>query len=559
MIPKKRVDVNLIVDYFHPVNKSHIKVAQKLYEETGSPSIFVAVSKISDRNKYPLPKKLITSLLRKTQAQYPDIIKDIIVIPDGKIETIFDALGSEYTPTLLAGTTKRVSSYAISFGSHIEKKHRLANKIKNIKLVEVDQNEFGDNLRECMITKNQDGFKSMTPRAIHKDFFTLAEQYTGSKITEPETNELKLEEHFKFLKMVVNEDSSVAVLFEGLNRVKRQYDSKTTIDNIKKLLLARNIAESDINSFFDEILNDSSITNKDITNLEYLVKNGIKVNDDQINIFKLNKIFASNGISLSVLDKVINHKLSAHDNSGTGEFASSLLFKNAIKLGDGDISIKDKKIEVKNNESQLLSIKAINESSTFTESSVILRSKLRELKEMIRAKTDSRTARNLIALIDSRAKVKRNFNINQKGLRNFMLLFHIIKNKVPNLKPYKLHEWFVSLFWGGILNEKSKLLAQDRIDLIALVEQVFESGYGIKDLLGYLTFITFKYYSRVEDFSGMMVFRNNNEETKHLCVYLPESVTYEEYDRYIEPVTGPSLTDPRTSKSFKIRLRPSDK
>lgn len=562
---KKNYDVNVVIDYFQPINKSHIKVAQKLHEKNGNKVILVAVAQVNDKNKYPLNESTVQMILEKTKLAYPDLIEDVKIIPNWSLEAIIESLKSQYTPTLLACTSKRIMDYAQHLEYYSRRQNPLVESIRHIKLVEVDHNEFGDKIRKTLLEKNATDFKKLTPKSVHSLFGELTKHYpgeeSGPEMDVPVKIDHDLKEHFNFLKMVISEDSNVTVeaktsIVDGLNVVKKKFDSKAILEDLKSEIVARNINEKDADSFLEGLLHESDITNEDLSNLQKLVKKGIKLVPDKVLYIKLDKLFEQKGISIKILDRILAQKLNSHDGAGVGEFATALLFRGAEKMNEGgDVKINSAKIEVKNNDSQLLSIRSINEDSAFKDSATVLENKVLKLQELI-ISSGADNIEEVCEMVRARFAEKRNFNITQRGLWNYATLLRDISALIPSLNEKHLYEWFSSLFIGGILNEKAVIPKDAKLVLKSKIKAVFESSKEAKNLLSYLTYLAFKYYAKVDEFSGMILYRDNNEGTKRTCMFIPESVSFEDYESAVEPVTGPSLVDARTSKSFKIRLKP---
>lgn len=562
---KKNCDVNVVIDYFQPINKSHIKVAQKLHEKNGNKVILVAVTQVNDHNKYPLSEDDTQKMLESIKADNPELVEAVRVIPNWSIEAIIEALGAKYVPTLLACTSKRIMDYAQHLEYYQRRNSPLVESIKNIKLVEVDHNDFGDQVRSTLADKDYNHFRKLTPKSIHRFFESIAPKYSQQLNESKEEGTAKeLQEHVRFLKMVISEDSNVTVetrssIISDLNVVKKKFESKEDVLELKREIVGRQISEQDANNFVDGIVNEAEVTNDDIVRLKNLIQSGITLQMDKVNLVKLDSIFEQQQINPVILDRVLAYKLQGHDGAGVGEFATSILFTKAKKLPEnGDVVIDESKVEVKSNDSQLFSIRSVNESIAFRDSVSVLEKRISRLKEIVLS-TGSDKTEQVLELLDVKLATKNDFNINQKGIRNYVNLFRSITESIQEIPAKKLHEWFASIFVGGILADKESLPTDAKKKLTEQVASVFEAQTDAKELLSRLTYLTFKYYANVDGFDGMLIYRNNHESTKYACVYLPEAVSYEDYIRFVEPISGPSMVDARTSKSFKIRMRPLDK
>jgi hypothetical protein len=169
--------------------------------------------------------------------------------------------------------------------------------------------------------------------------------------------------------------------------------------------------------------------------------------------------------------------------------------------------------------------------------------------------TGSDAVNAMLEHIDYCFAIKSNFNINQKGIRNYVTLFKVINETIPTISIGQLCEWFANVFVGGVLAEKSALPTDTKQLISEKMQALCEGETEVKGVLGQLTYAAFKYYANIDQFHGIMLYRTNNESTKHTAIFVPESANYYNYTKHIESVSGPSLVDARTSKSFKIRMR----
>jgi hypothetical protein len=134
-------------------------------------------------------------------------------------------------------------------------------------------------------------------------------------------------------------------------------------------------------------------------------------------------------------------------------------------------------------------------------------------------------------------------------------LFKDINDYIPTISMGQLCEWFANVFVGGVLAEKSALPDDTKLVISNKMLALCEGNTSVKGVLSQLTYAAFKYYANIDQFHGLMLYRTNNEATKHTVIFVPESANHYNYDKYVESVSGPSLVDARTAKSFKIRMR----
>ena len=87
--------MNIIIDYFQPINRSHIQVAQKLYEKNGKASVFIAVFHNDLPKRYPIPESIVNTLLTKAKENNP-IIVDYFIVHDWNLSSILEKIKGKY-------------------------------------------------------------------------------------------------------------------------------------------------------------------------------------------------------------------------------------------------------------------------------------------------------------------------------------------------------------------------------------------------------------------------------------------------------------------------------
>ena len=540
--------MNIIIDYFQPINKSHIQVAQKLYERNGKNSIFIAVFHEDLPKRYPIPEKIVRELLEKAQ-ESNDVIIDHFVVYDWNMESIISKIKGKYFPSVIACTTKRIKDYSLQLEFYL--KHNKTSPFKKSILIEVEHNEFGGELRDALYNNDIGTFKIKTPDFLHPYFETLVQYYQVKDESEENENVHKLVDHFDFFKMVINRDSTVNLkssLIEVLDTTRKRLDLEKENEYIKDLCFNSGFTENEAIEFFDRVIIKAG--ESEIIKLIDKLKTGIDLDYNVAKIIEL-----GDEDVYDIMKHAIEFRPIKRDNFGSGEFLTSILFAGAFKADVGDVIVFDERIEVKNNECQLASIRTSNLSPSFSDINIHAKKQVQKLLSKL---NEIKKVSNNLTYRINQTTTSRKFNISQKGISLYMELMRFIIKHFRNSEKLCI-DWFVNLFYGGVLADEDKIEIS-RPEFVEKIKLTLSGKLSSKGLLSFMTYVTFKYYARVDDFKGMLIYRSNIKNTKSLyCGYIPNDVSYEDYDRIIEPVSGPSISDPRTSRVFKIRLKSIDK
>jgi len=539
--------MNIIIDYFQPINRSHIQVAQKLYEKNGKASVFIAVFHNDLPKRYPIPESIVNTLLTKAKENNP-IIVDYFIVHDWNLSSILEKIKGKYFPSVIACTTKRIKDYSLQLEFYL--KYDKASPYKKSILIEVDHNDFGDSLRESLFNKDLETFKSKTPEFVHSYFDKLVPYYKQEYLKESDEDKQILSDHFNFFKMVINSDATVQMkssIIEVFDNAKKRINLQKEEDIIVQHCINRGFTEVEAIEFFTKVI----LKFEESVILDFIEKlnDGVDIN------YNTSIVSLGERITPELFKSLIEFKPAKRDNFGSGEFLTSILFSNALKADFGDVMITGRKIEVKNNESQLLSIKQSNEAAAFGELSSSAKFQTNLLiHRLSQHKQVSLNLRNHLKLTYTNSK----YNISQRGIANYIKLGHAIVVRYP-FSHVPVSQWLTDLFIGGVFADES-IVDEFRESLTEKWRMALNNEITPKEILSYLTYIAFKYYSRVDYFKGMLIFRSNLKNLDKLyCGYISSDTSYEDYIKIIEPVSGPSISDPRTSKVFKIRLKSVDK
>mgnify|MGYP000338828525 FL=1 len=171
--------VNMFVGRFQPFTLGHAKVLEALHKENGHPVVILLVKsknskpKKGDEFKKPYGTETQIQMFNKVKKQYK-FLKDILIIPTGGIDTIFNALRPKYEPVLWGTGTDRMAGYGYQVNNDSYRDQ--LNCRADFGLFEIkrtDDNISATKVRNAMLDGDVKLFQSMTPKSIHPMFDDL--------------------------------------------------------------------------------------------------------------------------------------------------------------------------------------------------------------------------------------------------------------------------------------------------------------------------------------------------------------------------------------------------
>jgi phosphopantetheine adenylyltransferase len=178
--------VNILIGGFQPVTLGHIKAATALKEKNGNKTIFVAIKGAHQTKKSPFSLAMTQSMLNKVQQEYPELIANVIIVPNGQITDIIKELRPQYEPILWGTTDRRVKDYALQL-DYIKKRDIPLRISKEFRLVELPSFVKSEDMIELIKNSNFEKFKTETPTSISAEFFNLQKE-VGQHIKVNEAN-----------------------------------------------------------------------------------------------------------------------------------------------------------------------------------------------------------------------------------------------------------------------------------------------------------------------------------------------------------------------------------
>lgn len=178
--------VNMFVGRFQPFTLGHAKVLEAIHKQNGYPVIVFLVKsknakpKKGDEFRKPYSEDLQIKMFKQVQKQYK-FLKEIIVIPTGGIDTIFNAVRPKYEPVLWGTGSDRMTSYGYQVNNDSYRDQ--LNVRSDFGLFEIprnDDNISATQVRNAMLDNDEKLFKKTTPKAIHKMYDVLKSELEKS-------------------------------------------------------------------------------------------------------------------------------------------------------------------------------------------------------------------------------------------------------------------------------------------------------------------------------------------------------------------------------------------
>lgn len=158
--------VNIIVGRFHPFTLGHLKIAQRMYERNGLPSVFVVIrGKKTDTSNKPFSEELQKKMFDSLKEYYSDCIQDIVFLRDSAaINLIVDNLRPNYEPVLWGAGSDRFKTYDNQIKKYSE---TLNTEELDIFEIERDDTDVSASMvRNYLLSGNKDAFNRLVPECI---------------------------------------------------------------------------------------------------------------------------------------------------------------------------------------------------------------------------------------------------------------------------------------------------------------------------------------------------------------------------------------------------------
>jgi cytidyltransferase-like protein len=188
--------VNMFVGRFQPFTLGHAKVLEAIHKENGFPVVVLLVKsknpkrKKGDEFSKPYDSDLQIKMFNNVKKQYK-FLKEILIIPTGGIDTIFNALRPKYEPTLWGTGTDRLKGYGYQVNNDSYRDQlNVRSDFGLFEIPRTDDNISATQVRNAMLDGDEKTFKKMTPKAIHGMYSTLKSELEKSMDLVSESIEL---------------------------------------------------------------------------------------------------------------------------------------------------------------------------------------------------------------------------------------------------------------------------------------------------------------------------------------------------------------------------------
>jgi cytidyltransferase-like protein len=182
-----REKVNIFVGRFQPFTLGHVKVLETLYKKNGYPVIVFLVksktAKKEDAIKRPYDVETQIEMFNNVQSEYR-FLKQVIVVPNAAIDTMFNELRPNYEPVLWGTGTDRMKAYGYMVNN--DKYREELGVLPEFSLHEIqrgDDDISATKVREALSDGDRKAFEKMTPRSLHGMFQDLKDKLEYSFAT----------------------------------------------------------------------------------------------------------------------------------------------------------------------------------------------------------------------------------------------------------------------------------------------------------------------------------------------------------------------------------------
>ena len=172
-VKRESPDVNVIVGSFQPFHNGHLKAAEALKQKNGNPVVLVALR--GQNRRTPFSDRTTRILLEKAQQNFPEVIKDIKLIPSGSIKEIMREIRPQYNPILWGTGEKRLKDHALEF-EYIKNRNVPLRISNDFKLVQLPNYLDSSRVIEAISGGDYNSSKGMVPDCIKSEFFNLKKE-----------------------------------------------------------------------------------------------------------------------------------------------------------------------------------------------------------------------------------------------------------------------------------------------------------------------------------------------------------------------------------------------
>ena len=153
---QRRKPVNIIVDYFQPINNTHISTSETLNKKNRLKTLFVLIDNKYQSDIRPFTTDKAEFLLKKYLSTNPEHVEGYVVVKKNNIEGILKSICEEYIPVLWAANKSRIEEYSIEM-DYAKKHDTKFNVSKRFKLI-ISPNMENKRILDFIVTGNYQMF-----------------------------------------------------------------------------------------------------------------------------------------------------------------------------------------------------------------------------------------------------------------------------------------------------------------------------------------------------------------------------------------------------------------
>jgi hypothetical protein len=173
--------VNILVDWFQPINNSHIESAKIMKSKNGLPCVFVVLYDSVKSSRFPIRHKTIKKCADLIMSHNPGLIVDCIFVSTSSIMSIFNILSPKYMP-VICGVCKQMSKdYAMQM-ERIRKKKIFYNIDKNMRVMDMPTGINNRDMLNAILAGDYQRFKEFAPSEINSMFFNIQQDIRSANI-----------------------------------------------------------------------------------------------------------------------------------------------------------------------------------------------------------------------------------------------------------------------------------------------------------------------------------------------------------------------------------------
>jgi hypothetical protein len=163
--------VNLVISEFQPITNSHDRIIEKLWTESNTPTVLIAVHPGAKSKRFPISNETVNSTLKKYAAANPEKIAGIFVINEANIGRMLSVIKPDFEPVSIVAEKGRLADLALQL-EHAKKRSRDLNLKRNLLLMEIPYSPSANEAISAIRAQDFSAYRTLVPRSLHSEFFT---------------------------------------------------------------------------------------------------------------------------------------------------------------------------------------------------------------------------------------------------------------------------------------------------------------------------------------------------------------------------------------------------